>query len=97
MTVGRPLRPVNALITCWSAESSATIYMNNVTSLQYLLVRHSTDGKCLTYVKKLKYRAATIPYLCLVHSVRTNPSGHFLLIIGPSKPKTRSGKDEESA
>jgi hypothetical protein len=51
----------------------------------------------VTSVKKLKYRAATIPYLCLVHSVRTNPSGHFLLIIGPSKPKTRSGKDEESA
>lgn len=35
------------------------------------------------------------PYLCLVHSVKTNPSGHFFLMTGPSVPKTMIGKDEE--
>lgn len=50
----------------------------------------------IIYVKRLRYRAVTIPYLCLVHSVRTNPSGHFLRMIGPRNPNTKSGKDEDS-
>jgi len=36
-----------------------------------------------------------MPYLCLVHSVKTNPSGHFLLIMGPRSPKTMIGKDDD--
>ena len=47
------------------------------------------------HVNRLKYKAVTMPYLCLVHSVRTKPCGHFLRIIGPRKPKIKSGKDEE--
>lgn len=34
ITAGKPLRPVNALIICCSAESSATIYKNKVMSLK---------------------------------------------------------------
>jgi len=49
------------------------------------------------YVRRLKYRAVTTPYLCLVHSVKTKPSGHCLLIIGPRKPNARSGSEEDSA
>lgn len=38
-----------------------------------------------------------IPYRCLVHSVRTNPSGHFLLMIGPSSPNIIKGSDDAMA
>ena len=48
------------------------------------------------YVNRLKYNAVTMPYLCLVHSVRTKPCGHFFRIMGPRKPKIKIGKDEES-
>jgi hypothetical protein len=37
----------------------------------------------VTSVRKLRYKAVTRPYLCLVHSVRTKPAGHFFLMIGP--------------
>ena len=49
----------------------------------------------MIHVNKLKYKAVTMPYLCFVHVVRTKPSGHLLRIIGPRKPKTKSGNDEE--
>ncbi len=45
----------------------------------------------VTRVKKLRKIAVGMPYLCLVHSVRTNPSGHLLLMIGPITAKIRSG------
>lgn len=50
-----------------------------------------------THVIKLRYSAVTDPYLLLVHSVNTNPSGHFLLITGPISPKTSSGSADETA
>lgn len=48
-------------------------------------------------VQMLRKSPATAPYRCLVHSVRTKPSGHLRLIMGPSAPKTRSGSAEDSA
>ena len=51
----------------------------------------------VTKVQKLRKMAAGMPYLCLVHSVRTNPSGHFFLIIGPRKAKIKSGAAELNA
>jgi len=51
----------------------------------------------VTSVKKLKYMAATKPYLCLVHSVRTKPSGHLLLITGPRTAKIIRGTAELTA
>ena len=47
------------------------------------------------HVIALRYNAATMPYLCRVHSVRTKPSGHLRRIIGPRAPKTRSGSDDD--
>ena len=53
---------------------------------------------CLfAHVKMLRYNAVSAPYLCLVHSVNTKPSGHFLRIIGPISPKTNNGRDEDRA
>lgn len=100
ITAGKPLRPVNALIICCSAESSATIYKNKVMSLEKI---HQLNRPAVVmmrsepYVNRLKYRAVITPYRCLVHSVKTKPSGHFLLMIGPRKPNTRSGRDEDKA
>ena len=51
----------------------------------------------VTKVQKLRKMAAGMPYLCLVHSVRTKPSGHFFLMIGPRKAKIRSGAAELNA
>lgn len=51
----------------------------------------------VTSVMKLRYSIATVPYLCLVHSVSTKPSGHFFLMIGPSAPKRSMGAAEEKA
>ena len=48
-----------------------------------------------TYVRRLRYKAVMMPYLCLVHSVRTKPSGHFLLITGPRSPNTMIGRDDD--
>jgi hypothetical protein len=53
--------------------------------------------KIVMRVHKLRNRPATAPYLRLVHSVKTNPSGHLRLMIGPRKPKTRSGREDERA
>jgi hypothetical protein len=50
-----------------------------------------------TYVKKLRYDAVTVPYLCLVHSVRINPSGDFFLMIGPRYPKANNGNADARA
>jgi len=74
------------------------MYKNRVMSLKvaYQYICHAVIPNDNAYVKRLKYKAVTIPYLCRVHSVRTNPSGHFFLMMGPRKPKTRSGKDEDS-
>ena len=72
------------------------MYINKVMSLKCTISDfHDFLLKATTYVKRLKYRAVTTPYLCLVHSVRTNPSGHFFLMIGPRIPNTSSGKDED--
>jgi hypothetical protein len=57
-------------------------------------IREGTEG---AYVHTLRNRPAIAPYRCLVHSVRTNPSGHLRLMIGPSSPKIRRGREEESA
>ena len=68
-------------------------------SLNYLISERSYiigDG-IRAHVKRLKYNAVTTPYRCLVHSVSTKPSGHFLRMIGPRKPNTSSGNDEERA
>jgi len=46
-------------------------------------------------VKNDKYRAVTIPNLCLTHSVKTNPSGHFLLIMGPKYANPKIGIDPQ--
>ena len=37
------------------------------------------------------------PYRSSVHCVRTKPSGHFLLMMGPRAAKMSSGNPEESA
>jgi hypothetical protein len=48
----------------------------------------------MAHVSRLRYDAVIIPYLCLVHSVNTNPSGHFLLMTGPRSPNTMIGNDD---
>lgn len=53
--------------------------------------------KSVTNVMKLRYKAANVPYRCLVHSVRTKPSGHLRLMMGPSAAKISSGSADESA
>ena len=48
-------------------------------------------------VHTLSSKPATEPYRWRVHSVRTNPSGHFLRMMGPRYPKTSSGRALASA
>lgn len=48
----------------------------------------------VTSVIKLRNNAAASPYRCLVHSVKTNPCGHFFLMIGPSHAKANRGSAE---
>ena len=50
-----------------------------------------------TYVARLKKIAAATPYLFLVHSVKTKPSGHCFLMVGPKMPNINIGKDDENA
>lgn len=51
----------------------------------------------VTRLMKLKYKAANVPYRCLVHSVRTKPSGHLFLMMGPSTAKASRGRAEARA
>lgn len=51
----------------------------------------------VTRVMKDRYSIATVPYLCLVHSVKTKPSGHFLLMIGPKAPNNSIGVADAKA
>lgn len=46
----------------------------------------------LEYVKALRYKLVITPYRCLVHSVKTKPSGHLRRIMGPSQANTSKGK-----
>ena len=42
-------------------------------------------------VKNDKYNAVIIPNLCLTHSVKMKPSGHFFLMMGPNMANPRMG------
>lgn len=53
--------------------------------------------KMVMRVQMLRNKPATAPYLCLVHSVRTKPSGHFRRMMGPKTPKINNGRELESA
>lgn len=53
--------------------------------------------KRVTSVIKLKYSAAGGPYRWRVHSVRTNPSGHFRLMMGPTAAKAKRGRADDRA
>jgi hypothetical protein len=53
--------------------------------------------KSVTSDMKLRYSAAKVPYRCLVHSVRTKPSGHLRRIIGPSAAKISKGRPDDRA
>lgn len=51
----------------------------------------------VTRVMKLRYSIVTVPYLCLVHSVKTKPSGHLRRMMGPRAPKMSIGSADASA
>lgn len=53
--------------------------------------------KSVRSVKALRYSAVASPYRWRVHSVRTNPSGHFRRMMGVRKAKIRIGAAEEMA
>lgn len=49
----------------------------------------------VTRVMKLRYSMVRTPYRCLVHSVRTKPSGHRRRMTGPRYPNMRMGREAE--
>jgi len=53
--------------------------------------------KSVARVMKLRYNAATVPYRCLVHSVRTKPWGHLRRMMGPSAAKISRGRADDRA
>lgn len=72
----------------------------NALILVKLSIAYFKDANSLTINKKmvmmvqaLKYQPQIIPNLLMTHSVRTNPSGHFFLMIGPKNAKMNIGNE----